>query len=303
MKLIKAIPQKPLFKTPCAITIGNFDGLHTGHQFVLKRLSEISHQNQIPSVVISFKNHPAEILRPERPICKICTNEQKIKIFEKKGIDTLILLPFTKELSELSVEEFISNLQKNIPFSHLILGWDATLGKNRHGNKEIVKDIAKKQNFQVEYLEQYKIDQTSVSSSAIRACIQEGNLQEAERLLGRPFSIYSAVLKGEGRGKKIGFPTANMDVKGLCLPPLGVYAVKAIINDIPFKGIANLGLAPTVRKDTHPTLEVHIFDFNQNLYNQTIEVIFSTFLRPEKKFNSLDELKAQIARDIQIARN
>ena len=194
MKLIKAIPQKPLFKTPCAITIGNFDGLHTGHQFVLKRLSGISHQNQIPSVVISFKNHPAEILRPERPICKICTNEQKIKIFEKKGIDTLILLPFTKELSELSVEEFISNLQKNIPFSHLILGWDATLGKNRHGNKEIVKDIAKKQNFQVEYLEQYKIDQTSVSSSAIRACIQEGNLQEAERLLGRPFSIYSAVL-------------------------------------------------------------------------------------------------------------
>ena len=303
MKLIKSLPLQPLFNTTCALTVGNFDGLHVGHQFLLKKLIEISHQNQIPSVVISFENHPTEILRPGKPICKICTNEHKIKIFEKLGIDTLILLPFTKELAGLSAEEFIINLQKHLPFSHLILGWDATLGKNRHGNKEIVQAIARKQNFHVTYLEQYKVDQTPVSSSAIRACIQEGTLHEAERLLGRSYSIYSPVFKGEGRGKKIGFPTANLDVKGLCLPPLGVYAVTAVINEIPFKGVANLGVAPTVRQDTSPTLEVHIFDFDKNLYNRSIEVIFSTYLRPEQKFRSVDELKQQISKDVERARN
>lgn len=298
MKILRTLPDQALSTTPCIITIGNFDGLHLGHQHLIKELTKVAKNQQRPSVVFSFENHPGEILRPDRPICKLCTNDYKIQFLEKLGIDTLILLPFTKQLSELSAEEFILKLQQSISFSHLILGWDATLGKNRQGNKEIIQDIAAKQHFEVKYLNQLTIDNIPVSSSLIREYIQKGNLDQANKLLGRPFSVYSTVLKGNGRGKQLGFPTANIDVNGLCLPPLGVYAVTVILDNTPYRAVANLGVAPTVRQDASPTLEVHILDFDKNLYDLKIEVQFSTYIRPEKKFSSLEELKQQIKKDI-----
>ena len=303
MEIIRELPLKAPWTSTSLITIGNFDGMHLGHQAVIKKLKEISLQKNYPCVVISFENHPMEVLRPDISICKICTTDHKIQLLENLGVDILILLPFTQALSEQSAEKFLQNLQRIIPFSHLVLGWDATLGKNKQGNKEIVQEIAKKNQFDVEYLDQKKVDGIPVSSSKIREYIQEGKLSETHKLLGRTYSIYSTVYKGEGRGKKLGFPTANFNVKGLCLPPLGVYAVTALIDKIPYKGVANLGIAPTLRHDKIPLLEVHIFDCEKNLYNKPVEVIFSSFLRPEKKFACQDELIMQIQNDISKAKN
>lgn len=301
MKLIKEFPDKPIFDK-AVITIGNFDGMHLGHQAVIKELIDTSHELKIPSVVISFENHPLEVLRPDIPICKICTSEHRMKLMEKMGIDSLVLLNFTQTLSEQSAEQFLMNLHLRQPFSHLVLGWDATLGKNKHGNKEIIQKIAAKHQFAVDYLEQQKVNDAIISSSQIRKLIQEGKLDEVKKFLGRSYSIYSTVYQGEGNGKKLGFPTANFNVKGLCLPPLGVYAVTAKFNTHTIKGVANLGIAPTMRKDKIPVLEVHLFDYHENLYGRSIEVIFSSFLRPEKKFISIEELQNQIQNDIAKAK-
>jgi riboflavin kinase / FMN adenylyltransferase len=298
MKLIRELPLTPIFQTPSVITIGNFDGMHLGHQAVIKKLVETAHSKNLPSVVLSFENHPLEVLRPDIPICKICTPEHKIHLLEKMGVDVLILMTFTQEFSEQTAEEFLFNVQKKIPFSEMILGWDATLGKNKHGNKAVVQALAKKNHFHVHYLEQQNVDGLPVSSSQIRQMIQEGRLDQAQKLLGRTYSIYSTVYQGKGNGKKLGFPTANLNVQGLCLPPLGVYAVTSIIDNVPFKGVANLGIAPTMRKDHIPVLEVHIFDCQENLYEKSIEVKFSSFLRPEMTFSSVEDLKIQIQNDI-----
>lgn len=302
MKLIRELPHIPIFSQPAITTVGNFDGVHIGHQAVLDKLLKTSKDTGHPSIVLSFENHPAEILRPDIPICKICTSAHKTLLMEKMGVDALVLLSFSKEFSEQSAEEFLLHLKHAIPFSHLILGWDASLGKNKHGNKAIVQDIAQKQGFKVEYLDQEKVGEVPVSSSQIRNLIQSGRLEEVKKFLGRDYSIYTAVYKGEGRGKKIGFPTANFQVKGLCLPPLGVYAVTVTLNQNKIKGIANLGIAPTVRNDQIPVLEVHLFDFDGDLYGQSLEVTFVSFLRPEKKFLNIDELKSQISFDISTAK-
>jgi riboflavin kinase/FMN adenylyltransferase len=276
--------------------------MHLGHQMLLKKLASEAKKENKASVVISYTNHPAEVLRPQTPICRICTLEQKTQLIEKLNIDLLVLLTFDKEFAAQSAEEFLTKLQTSIPYSQLILGWDATLGKDREGSKDTVKKLATQYHFKVDYLDQLLTDQKPVSSTEIRKNLAQGHLKEIEHLLGRKYSILSKVFKGEGKGKKLGFPTANLDVRGLCLPPLGVYAVDALIDGKSYKAIANLGVAPTMRQDSTPILEVHVFDFEKDLYDQSIEVIFKSFIRPEKKFTGPDELRAQIAKDIQLAK-
>lgn len=301
MKLIREFPTTPLFSTPCAMTLGNFDGVHLGHLAVIQELLKTSKEQNIPSVVLSFVNHPAEVLRPNVPLYRIHSLDHKIRLIEKMQVDALILLTFTKEFSEQSAEEFIQQLQTKIPFSHLILGWDATLGKNRAGGEDLIRDLAQRKNFHVKYLPQFTVDDIPASSSLIRQHLKAGELKAVEKLLGRPYSIYSTVYKGKGKGKQLGFPTANLDVQGLCLPPQGVYAVSVLIGSLSYQAIANLGVAPTIRNDQTPVLEVHLFDFNQDLYEQKVEVIFKKFIRPEVKFNGIEELKSQIQQDILIA--
>ncbi|WP_166154648.1 MULTISPECIES: bifunctional riboflavin kinase/FAD synthetase [unclassified Neochlamydia] len=303
MKLLRELPATPLFSTSSVLTLGNFDGMHIGHQAIIKKVVETAKSQQKASVVLSFENHPSEVLYPDRPVNKICTNEHKIQLIKNMGVDLLILLKFTKEFSEQSAEQFIHHLQTLLPFSHLILGWDATLGKDRKGNKETIKGIAEREHFGVEYIEQQTVDEVAVSSSLIRKFIQEGQLETAQKLLGRPYSVLSAVDRGLGKGKQLSCPTANLDVKNLCIPPLGVYAVNIFVDQQLFKGVANLGIAPTVREDKVPLLEAHIFDYEANLYGKTIEVILTSYLRPEKKFANLEELKLHIQQDILKARS
>lgn len=295
MKILHFLP----LESPCILTIGNFDGVHLGHRFVLSKLKEYADQYHSPSVVITFENHPSEILRPDYVTPLICTLPHRIHLLEKEQIDYLYLLKFSKTFSEQTAAQFLTNLRKKLPFSHLILGHDATLGKERKGNREEIKKLAKTLNFEVEYLDQWKQDENTISSSQIRKAIQKGDLETAKHLLGRPYSILSTVIKSSGLGKKLGYPTANLDLSGLCLPPYGVYGVQVSYKENTYNGIANLGLAPTTRTDAKPQLEVHLFDFDQQLYGEEIEVTLHQYLRPELKFSSLSELQTQIAQDIQ----
>jgi riboflavin kinase / FMN adenylyltransferase len=303
MKISHELTEDLFEERPVILTIGNFDGVHVGHQAVLARVKEIAQERNLRTVVITFSNHPSKVLRPEHPVPLLCTLEHKLQLIEKAGIDRLILLSFTKELSEQSPETFLNKIQKTIPFSTLVLGSDATIGKNREGDRSFVTELGDKLGFGVEYLEDFTIDGQRVSSSQIRSSIRHGNFFLAEKLFGRPFSIYGCIIKGKNLGASIGYPTANIDVKELCLPPFGVYAVDLYYQGNKLAGIANLGIAPTVRHENTPILEVHLFNQQAALYGAFVEVLFKHYIRPEKRFESVDQLKEQIARDIQKAKD
>lgn len=289
--------------TPVVLTIGYFDGIHLGHQSLLKRLNEIGAAEHIPKAVITFSNHPSSVLRPDSPICSICTAQHKLRLLEENGVDFTIIIPFTKQFAEQTAEQFLNKVNQHLPFSHLILGYDAKIGKDRQGDPQSLITFSQKSGIDVEYIEEFKEKNHRFSSSRLRELIHHGDFKEASYLMARPYSIYTRVIAGIGKGKILGFPTANLEVQGLCLPPQGVYAVKAIVNGVEREGVANLGLAPTIGVRAEPLLEVHLYnDKDQDLYGKAIEVIFIKFLRAEEKFNSLEALSAKIAEDISKAK-
>jgi riboflavin kinase/FMN adenylyltransferase len=291
-----------LDKPACALTIGNYDGVHVGHQAVLKRLCAIANQAQGASAVLSFENHPSLILKSSQQSLRLCTSSHRFKLLESIGIDVLFSLPFSFEFSQQTAEEFLCKVRQAFPFTHLILGYDGVFGKNREGNPQKIQELSKKYHFLYEYIPETRIDNTPLSSSIIRHHLAGGELKQVEKLLNRPYSIVSHVIPGAGRGKSIGYPTANIEVDGLCLPPLGVYAVRVLIGEVWHQGIANLGVAPTIRQDLKPLLEVHLFDYDLSLYGCEIEVVFEKYVRAEMIFSSVDMLKAQIALDIRVVK-
>ena len=298
MDILKSLEDFPSTSKPIAFTIGNFDGMHLGHQAVLKELKMALPQGQ--HVALSFKNHPSHILRPETAVEMLCSLPHRCKLFANAGVDTLILLEFTPELAQLPFDAFVDKVRLHCPFAVLILGHDATLGKARQGTKDAMQKLATHMDFKLDYVPPYTLEGTPVSSSLIRTAVRAGNLPQSEKLLGRPFSIYQTVQTGQGVGKRIGFPTLNIPVDGLCLPPLGVYAVQVRQADHTFKAVANLGIAPTVRLDQKPLLEVFLLD-GEIQDPAPLEVLFHTYLRPEERFPSLEALKSQIALDVQRA--
>lgn len=282
---------------PIALTLGNFDGVHLGHQSILKSLVK---ENTQP-VVFTFVNHPAEILH-QKPTAHLTTLPHRLQLLEKAGVQTTILAPFTAEFSKLSAEAFLANLKHSVSFSRLVLGHDALIGHQRQGNIEILQKLTKKLQFSLEYLEPVQVDGIIVSSTHIRELIQKGDFESASRFLGRPFSIYSCIQLGAGKGRLIGFPTANLSVEGLCLPPLGVYAIETTIEGKTHLGVANLGHAPTLHAMRPSCLEVHLLDWPTNSPNH-LDVRFLHYIRPEKRFDSIDALKNQIKEDINCVKN
>ncbi len=286
---------------PLVLTIGNFDGMHRGHGAVLNRARTLAAQEG-QLLVLTFRNHPSEVLRPNQPVQLLCTLPHKIQLLQRFSVDNIMLLPFTPYLAQHSAASFIEHVRQFIPFSHLVLGHDATLGRDRQGNRPTMMELGMEWGFHVHYLEEYRYEGKPVSSTRIRELLQKGDLIQVEELLNRPYSIYAPVSSGAGKGKQIGFPTANLDVMGLCLPPFGVYAVEVIYESSSFQGIANLGVAPTMRVDSQPILEVHLFGDEREWKGHNLEVIFKKFLRPEKKFHSVEELRQQIQNDIELVK-
>ncbi len=284
-----------------SLTIGNFDGFHRGHQFVIDALNQSKKQNKGFSAVITFENHPSTILRPEHIIPQITTAHQKIDLLTQAGIDFLFLLKFTQEFSQQTPEVFLAKIETILPFQTLILGHDAAIGKDREGTQFRIQAYAKEHSFETIFLPAYNLDGTVISSTLIRQAIQKGEFLEVQKLLGRPYSIQGNVVRGQGKGKVIGFPTANLEVKELCLPPQGVYAVHVKYNNRLYEAIANLGIAPTIRTEPTLLLEIHLLQEQFDLYDQNIEVFFKGYIRPERRFDSIEKLSQQIQTDLREA--
>lgn len=303
MRIDFSLPEFAKDSSIYDLAIGNFDGVHLGHQVLLKHLTEKAKKQGQSSGVITFSNHPSTVLVPEKPVQLLCTVEHKVLLLRKMLIDHLFLLEFTPEVAEKSAEDFLKDLKGKVAFSDLFFGNEGHLGKGREGDKETVAALGKVLHFKTHYLPYFTVDGERISSSRIRECIRKGDFAQVDKLLGRPYSIYASVMHGSGRGTSIGFPTANIDVAQLCLPPNGVYAVFATYQGKEYPGVANLGFAPTIRDSTQPILEVHFFDQMIDLYDQFLDIRFHTFIRPEMRFPSIDDLKLQIARDVMTTRS
>jgi len=302
MQLLEHLEKFQSSFYPLVLTIGNFDGMHRGHRAVLQKVHQLV-GTEGQAIVMTFSNHPSTVLRADQPTLLICHLAHKLRLIESYPVDTLILLPFTRYLAQHSAASFVERVRQFIPFSHLVLGHDATLGRDRQGSRFIMQGLGEEWGFHVHYLEEYRFEGHPVSSTRIREAIQQADFELVSDLLGRPHSISGLVIAGKGKGKEIGYPTANLDVTGLCLPPLGVYAIDVIIKEKTYLGIANLGVAPTVKENALPVLEVHLFDWSDSLYDESIEVIFKQMIRPERHFDSIEQLREQIEQDIQKAKH
>lgn len=296
MHILQSFESIKSLEKPIALTIGNFDGVHRGHQAIFQRMKELTSTGT--SIAISFSNHPLNVLRPHTPVLSLCTNDHKIHLLEHEGIDFLFFISFTKSFSSQTPQQFLASLKDLLAFDYLILGHDAVLGKDREGTPDHILSIAKELHFHTEYLPAMVDLNGPISSSRIRQLIREGQLHDAAALLGRPFSYYSTVCQGAGEGRRLGYHTANIDLSGLSTPPHGVYAVTLKHAGKEYAGIANLGIAPTLRQYAAPLLEVHLFDFNGDLYGMNVEVVMHDFIRPEHRFQDVHELKNQIAKDV-----
>lgn len=282
------------------VTSGTFDGVHYGHQKILKRLKEVTQQTGGQSVVITFYPHPRSVISTDNQTVQLLsTLDEKIELLEKNGVDHLLIIPFTREFSELSSEEFIQKiLVETIGTQTLVIGYDHRFGRNREGGFDYLKANASKYGFSIEEISRQDIDNVGVSSSKIRKALLEGNVQIADDFLGRNYSVSGLIVKGKQLGRTIGFPTANIQVREIAklVPVDGVYAVKVYYKEETFGGMLNIGNRPTV-DGTYKTIEVNIFEFNRDIYGESLTVEFISKIRNEQKFSGLEELKAQIARD------
>ncbi|RTZ24533.1 bifunctional riboflavin kinase/FAD synthetase [Vibrio penaeicida] len=303
MELIRGIHNiKPRHKG-CVLTIGNFDGVHLGHQQVLKQVSQQAQKMGLPTMVMTFEPQPMEFFARNKAPARLTRLRDKIVQLEKLDIQRLLCVNFNANFSSMSAEGFIRDLlvaQLDVKF--LVVGDDFCFGKGRKGNFEMLKSAGEELGFEVVSTQSFKMDQLRVSSTAIREALATDDFSHAEKMLGRPYSINGRVSHGRKLGRTIGFPTANIPLKRCVSPVSGVYVVEVIgIDGSVYGGVANIGQRPTV-DGIRQQLEVHLFDFNSNLYGKQLEVSLLHKLRDEIKFDSLDALTAQIELDAEAAR-
>ncbi|MGQ9509999.1 MAG: bifunctional riboflavin kinase/FAD synthetase [Thermodesulfobacteriota bacterium] len=303
MEIIKGIENltRPL-RNP-VITLGNFDGVHLGHQKIFKRVLEEAQRINGEGIVITFEPHPLRVLNPERFLPLLSPFRKKMFLIEATGIQTVLCLEFSLNFSKLSASEFIEKILVNqINVKKVIIGYNYHFGNQKGGDVETLIRDGKRFGFDVEVVEGVKINQTPVSSSRIRELLQKGMVEEASILLGRDYPVIGNVIKGTGRGKDLGFPTANLERSEELYPKTGVYAVEVIWREKHFDGVANVGTNPTFNplgeKRGDLTLEVYILNLDQDLYGEEIQVNFKRRIRDEIRFNSSQELVDQIKKDV-----
>ena len=278
------------------VTIGTFDGIHIGHQKILKNLIRAANNEGKKSVLLTFFPHPRMVLQKDNKILLLNTIEEKSGLLEKMGLDYLIIHPFSREFSRLTALDFVRDVLVNkLNTSRLIIGYDHHFGKNREGNIHQLKEYSLLYDFKVEEIPAQDIDDVSVSSTKIRIALKEGNLKTANKYLGYHYMLNGTVVSGKKLGGTIGFPTANLEIKEpyKLVPKTGVYIIKTYINTVLYTGIMNIGFNPTVL-GKHQTIEAHLFDFNEDLYGKEITIEFIYFLREEHKFKSIEELVVQL---------
>ncbi len=281
------------------VTIGTFDGIHIGHQKVLKNLTTNAHKKNAKSVLLTFFPHPRMVLQKDIDIKLINTIDERIQLLDKTGIDTLVIYKFTKDFSKISALEFVRNILVNtLNVSKLIVGYDHHFGRNREGSFEQLEDYGYTYNFKVKKISKKEIDTIAVSSTKIRKAIANGEIEKANSYLGYHFMLTGDVVSGKNLGEKIGYPTANLHIKETykLIPKTGAYIVKSFIDNELVFGMMNIGFRPTV-SGKNQTIEIHFFNFDKNIYGQKIQVDVLHFLRQEQKFESIEDLKKQLKKD------
>lgn len=300
---MKKIYSLSKIQSPVA-TIGIFDGVHRGHQKILKKLIRDSHRLKTKSLVVTFSPHPRKILDPKSRIPFLTSLEHRFRLIENLGVDFFHIIRFTKPLSRMKPDEFVKKvLIDKFNIKMLVVGKDFLLGEKREGDFSLLKSLSKRYNFRLAGVRPVKIKGSVVSSTRIRKSIEKGDLKNAFLMLGRSVSILGTVVRGKAIGRKISFPTANINPHHEAIPPSGVYAVDARINKKIYKAVLNIGIRPTFSSDKEATIEIHILKFKKNIYGKDIEIIFKRKIRNEKKFPSLEKLRMQIKKDILNAKS
>ncbi|MGB5338924.1 MAG: bifunctional riboflavin kinase/FAD synthetase [Gammaproteobacteria bacterium] len=304
MELVRGIHNLRPQHRGCAATIGNFDGVHLGHQAVLGQLSERAADLHLPATVITFEPQSREYFQPESAPPRLTRFREKVEILRRYGVDRVLCLRFNKHLASLAADEFIRIiLLEGLDVKYLVVGDDFRFGAARGGNFSLLVKAGKAHGFPVVNMHTFNLGAGRVSSTRVRAALQQGDLATAQALLGRPYRMSGRVAHGDKRGRVIGFPTANIHLHRTASPVAGVFAVEMTgISGEPVAGIANIGSRPTV-DGTRALLEVHLFDFERDIYGQHVQVSFLHKLREEQRFDSLDALKRQIEIDVTQARD
>ena len=287
---MKIIRNSNLEQLPCVVTIGNFDGVHLGHQALLTEVKKRAHVLKLESAVITFEPNPKDYFSQNKPQTRISSLREKIELFNEIKIDRVHIIKFNQEFSKVTANEFISVLIKQLKVKQIVVGEDFCFGRGREGGIKQLSASSMKLNIKNKIL----MDGKRISSTLIRNLLANDKLDEANKYIGRPYSISGKVVHGEKRGRKIGFPTANIHMRHNRPPLKGVFAVKFQKHF----GVANLGIRPSIKGEKKLQLEVHLLNFSSDLYGQHVSVIFLKKLRDEKKFKSLDELKEQIKLDV-----
>ena len=300
MKIIDHVNE---IKEPFVLTIGNFDGIHKGHQYLLKKLLKQSRHHQGKACVITFTPHPYEILNPERKNFLINSYNEKKFLIENLNIDYFVSLKFTRDFSTKGPETFIKEYLESDYLRGIYLGYDFSFGADKRGSYEVIQKYFLNRPVEISMENEFCLKGNNVSSTRVRDMIEEGNFTDVTNLLGRSFFVTGIVLKGLGRGKQIGFPTANINVsEKRIFPRLGVYITETSYQDMIYHSITNVGINPTFKNSGKMSIETNIFDFDNEIYGERIEVKFLKRIREEKKFSSVNELVLQISKDIQLAR-
>ncbi len=288
---------------PTVLTLGVFDGLHLGHQKIMKTVAERGSAIDVVPTAITFDPHPRAVLHPENAPPLLQTLDQRLANFEVLGIKQAIVINFTREFAAQDAKIFLKEIIRDrLQAKEVYLGHGFAFGKNRGGNIELLKEMGEKLGFRADEVDEVRLHGRRISSSRIRLLLRDGKVNIVRRMLGRPYGVEGVIIRGDRRGHTLGFPTANLKPHNRVIPKFGVYVTAILINGVWRKGITNVGVRPTFDKETEPSIETYIFDFDGDLYGDVLRVRFLYRVRDEKKFAGIDELISQIQRDTRIAR-
>src|SRR5438067_130699 len=304
MRVLNSIVELAEVPGPVFLAIGVFDGVHLGHRAVIERALLDSRAANGTAVIITFDPHPARVLRPERAPRLLTATKHKLQLIEALGSTHALVIKFTREFADMEAEKFALELHACCkPLREICVGHEWSFGRNRAGNLALLKRMGDELGFEEIGVPAVQANGEIVSSTLIRAAVEMGDLTRAALFLGRDYSILGTVVRGDGLGRRLGFPTANLSAHNEQFPPNGVYAVEAQLGARTLRGVVNIGVRPTIQSATgERVLELHLLDFDAEIYGEDIEVFFRKFLRAEQKFSGLEELKSQIQRDVAAAR-
>ena len=302
MQIVRGLESSPPDAGPSAVALGAFDGIHLGHRAILGTAVALARQGKIRALACTFDRHPMEVLQPDRAPMPITTLEERLELIAGTGIDTTVVIPFTPAVASVEAKAFVQDvLIGTLQAREIVVGFNHRFGRGARGDAQFLESLAAPLGFRAHIVPALLVDGVAVSSSEIRAALQRGDLPKAERLLGRPYSIRGEVVRGAGRGRTLGFPTANVKTERPLGLPVGVYVCRLLVGARQHQAVVNVGYRPTFG-ETDLSVEAHVLDFAGDLYDQRVTLTFLRRLREERKFPSVDALKEQIALDVAAAR-